>query len=127
MSMNIKSILSVFLFFTSICYSESTGIIRGQIIDGISQLPLTQANIIVENSEIGTSSDDNGEFVLECPEEGYYSISISYIGYKSKILYDIWVRPNAYDYQNILLYPSVILLDNIVVTESYFEKSSLNS
>ena len=127
MSMNIKSILSVFLFFTSICYSESTGIIRGQIIDGISQLPLTQANIIVENSEIGTSSDDNGEFVLECPEEGYYSISISYIGYKSKILYDIWVRPNAYDYQKILLYPSVILLDNVVVTKSYFEKSSLNN
>ena len=108
-------------------FLHGAGVIRGQIIDGISQLPLTQANIVIENSEIGTSSDDNGEFVLKCPEEGYYSISISFIGYKSKILYDIWVRPNAYDYQKILLYPSVILLDNIVVTESYFEKSSLNS
>ena len=108
-------------------FLHGAGVIRGQIIDGISQLPLPQANILVENSEIGTSSDDNGEFVLKCPKEGYYSISISFIGYKSKILHDIWVRPNAYDYQNILLYPSVILLDNIVVTESYFEKSSLNS
>ena len=108
-------------------FLHGAGVIRGQIIDGISQLPLTQANIVIENSEIGTSSDDNGEFVLKCPKEGYYSISISFIGYKSKILYDIWVRPNAYDYQKILLYPSVILLDNIVVTESYFEKSSLNN
>ena len=112
------------LFFSSL---QSAGVIRGQIIDGISQLPLTQANIVFENSEIGASSDGNGEFVLKCPEEGYYSISISYIGYKSKILYDIWVRPNAYDYQKILLYPSVILLDNVVVTENYFDNSSLNS
>lgn len=130
MNLKIKKIFQLELsFLVALLFSslQGAGVIRGQIINGISQLPLSQANIIVENSEIGTSSDDNGEFILQCPEEGYYSISISYIGYKSKILYDIWVRPNAYDYQKILLYPSAILLDNIVVTESYFEKSSLNS
>ena len=110
-----KFFFLIVLLFSSL---QGTGIIRGQIIDVISQLPLTQANIIVDNSEIGTSSDENGEFVLQFSEEGYYSISISYIGYESKILNDIWVRPNAYDYQKILLYPSVILLDNVVVPDT---------
>ena len=55
-------------------FLHGAGVIRGQIIDGISQLPLNQANIIVENSETGTSSDVNGEFVIQCSEEGYYSI-----------------------------------------------------
>ena len=40
---------------------------------------------------------------------------------------DIWVRPNANDFQQITLYPSVIEMDNVVVTQNYFEKNSLHN
>ena len=119
--------LKSFLIIFPLCFIQSAGIIRGQIIDGISQLPLVQANITVNNSESGTSSDDKGEFVLQFSEGGYYSIYISYIGYESKTLNDIWVRTNAYDYQKVKLYPSAISLENIVVTENYFDNNSLNN
>ena len=119
----LKFFLTVLLF----SYLQGEGTIRGQIIDAINQLPLSLANIKVENSDAGTSSDVNGEFVLDFSKEGYYSISVSFIGYESKIVNDIWVRPNAYDYQKILLYPSVIRLENIEVTERYFENNSLHN
>ena len=102
-------------------------LIRGKIIDGVSQLPLPQANITVIDTEEGITSDEKGEFTLQLSQTGYYTLRISYIGYESKILNDIWVRPNASDYQQVMLYPSVILMDNVEVTFDYFEGNSLDN
>ena len=63
----LKFFLTVLLF----SYLQGEGTIRGQIIDAINQLPLSLANIKVENSDAGTSSDVNGEFVLDFSKEGY--------------------------------------------------------
>ena len=116
-------IFFVFNFFLV----QAEGLIRGKIIDGVSQLPLPQANITVIGTEEGITSDEKGEFTLQLSQTGYYTLRISYIGYESKILNDIWVRPNAADYQQVMLYPSVILMDNVEVTYDYFEGNSLNS
>ena len=53
---------------------QSNGLITGQIIDGLNQLPLSQANIIIIDSDLGTTSDEDGEFDLYLLEDGYYSI-----------------------------------------------------
>ena len=52
---------------------------------------------------------------------------ISYIGYEPKIINDIWVRPNSSDHQKVMLYPSVILMENVEVTDNYFENNSLDN
>ena len=120
--------LKIFIFFVfSFFLVQAEGLIRGKIIDGVSQLPLPQANITVNGSYEGITSDEKGEFTLQLSQTGYYTLRISYIGYESKILNDIWVRPNAADYQQVMLYPSVILMDNVEVTYDYFEGNSLNS
>ena len=118
--------LFIFLFIPIIVL-QGSGIIHGEVIDGTNQLPLYEANIIIVDSEIGTTTDENGKFTLENFEDGYYSIRVSYIGYETKILNDIWVRPNANDFQSIILYPSVIELNNVTVRENYFEKSGLST
>ena len=109
------------------CFLQGGSLIRGQVIDGNNQLPLSQANISVVNTEMGTTTDENGEFLIEISDGGYYSILVTYIGYEPKVSTDIWVRPNANDFQQITLYPSVIEMDNVVVTQNYFEKNSLHN
>ena len=118
--------ISIIVIF-SLLFAQAESFIHGRIVDAFNQLPLAQANIIVSGTENGTTSDEQGEFVLQLPEPGYYSLYISYIGYESKILNDIWVRPNAYDYQMVVLHPSAILMDDIEVTDSYFDDNSLNN
>ena len=75
--MNIKSILSLFLFFTSICYPDSTGVIKGKIIDIDNQLPLSGANIVVKSTLIGGASDDEGYFSIKDIPYGNYTIIFS--------------------------------------------------
>ena len=86
------------------CFLQCGSLIRGQVIDGNNQLPLSQANISVVNTEMGTTTDENGEFLIEISDGGYYSILVTYIGYEPKGSTDIWVRPNANDFQQITLF-----------------------
>ena len=60
------------------------GTIRGQVLDSENQLPLIGANILIDKSDLGTISDESGLFILENIPQGYYNISVSYIGYKLK-------------------------------------------
>ena len=105
---------------------DLTGVIRGQILDSENQLPLAGANILINKNNLGTISDENGFFILEDISQGYYNISVSYIGYKLKIINDVWVRPRAHDFLSITLDPKVLKLKGVSVEESYFSKSIVN-
>ena len=124
--MFIKNRISLLLLLLSVLNAEPTGFVKGKIIDINSQLPLVGANIVIKSTSLGTISDEDGYFSIEDIPNGNYSISASYIGYKTVYLSDIWVRPNAYDFLNVKLEQSVIQIDDITVEENFFEKSLVN-
>ena len=123
--MFIKTRISLLLFL-SVIKADPTGSVKGKIIDINSQLPLAGANIIIKSTSIGTISDDDGYFSIKDIPNGNYSISVSYIGYKTVYLSDVWVRPNAYDFLNVKLEQSIIQIDDITVEENFFKKSLVN-
>ena len=124
--MFIKNRISLLLLLLSVLNAEPTGFVKGKIIDINSQLPLVGANIVIKSTSLGTISDEDGYFSIEDIPNGNYSISASYIGYKTVYLSDIWVRPNAYDFLNVKLEQSVIQIDDITVEENFFKKSLVN-
>ena len=69
----------------SLCLAFSEGIISGNIIDKTNQLPLEGTNISLVGTDLGVISDKDGNFSISELENGYYSISISYIGYETKV------------------------------------------
>ena len=123
--MFIKTRISLLLFL-SVIKADPTGFVKGKIIDINSQLPLAGANIIIKSTSIGTISNDDGYFSIKDIPNGNYSISVSYIGYKTVYLSDVWVRPNAYDFLNVKLEQSIIQIDDITVEENFFKKSLVN-
>ena len=123
--MFIKTRISLLLFL-SVIKADPTGFVKGKIIDINSQLPLAGANIIIKSTSIGTISNDDGYFSIKDIPNGNYSITVSYIGYKTVYLSDVWVRPNAYDFLNVKLEQSIIQIDDITVEENFFKKSLVN-
>ena len=107
-------------------YSFSEGSISGNIIDKTNQLPLEGANISVVGTIKGVISDINGDFSISELKNGYYSISVSYMGYESKLIADIWVRDNAYEFLKIELNPTIIDYEGVMVTQNYFSKTNLD-
>ena len=73
------------------------------MIDKTNQLPLEGTNISLVGTDLGVISDKDGNFSISELENGYYSISISYIGYETMVISDIWVRDKAYEFLKIEL------------------------
>ncbi len=58
--------------------------IKGMVLDSISGKPIPYVNIWVENENIGTTSEENGTFLLDLKEEK--NIFFSALGYETKTL-----------------------------------------
>ncbi len=119
-----RYLIILLILSQSLAFSE--GIISGNIIDKTSQLPLEGSNIGLIGTDLGVISDNNGNFSISRLENGYYSISISYIGYETKIISDIWVRDNAYEFLKIELNRTIIDYEGVTVTQSYFSKNNVD-
>ena len=122
--MAMRYIIIPFILFQSYSFSERS--ISGNIIDKTSQLPLEGANISVVGTIKGVISDINGDFSISELKNGYYSISVSYMGYESKLIADIWVRDNAYEFLKIELNPTIIDYEGVMVTQNYFSKTNVD-
>jgi TonB family protein len=63
--------------------SESGDVIEGTVIDAETGSPLIGANIILQGSNKGTNTDQNGHFTLSKEDIENSSFLVSYIGYKT--------------------------------------------
>ena len=77
-----KNLIILFLFCTFALITNAQ--VMGKISNTETQLPLPNANIIVENKNIGTSSGKNGEFTLVGDIKEGDILVISYVGFSTK-------------------------------------------
>ena len=65
--------------------------IKGRVTDGENQLPLKGASVYVNNTTIGSITDDNGNFELGPFQPGRYEVVASYVGY-DPLLYSAEIK-----------------------------------
>ena len=100
------------------------GKISGQLIDSLSNEPVSYATIVLTRSgktkEInGVLSEDNGNFKITEVSSGKYDILISFLGYDDKIITEVetTLKDPDVDLGKIYLKATDYLLDEIEVTE----------
>ena len=80
-----KYILTVVLCFVSfVAYSQS-GTIKGFVYDKSNGEPILFANVLLENTTLGASTDDNGYFVVNKVKQGNYTLKVQCLGFKDTI------------------------------------------
>ena len=89
--------------------------IEGHIFDKKTQEPICYAAIMLDNTNIGTTSDENGDFVFRKLKPGKYVLQISFIGYQ-KETYEVEVVKGAVAHAHIELIPKSTRLDDVVVS-----------
>lgn len=89
--------------------------IRGVVQDAVTGDPLPLANVTLENADRGTSTDNQGQFVLERLPAGAYTLVVSYIGYR---VYRERIALEAGETQTltVLLEPTEVRIDEVTVT-----------
>lgn len=77
-----KVFVLIFVLITTLV-SAQTGSVRGFVYDKETGEPMMLTNVMLENTQIGTTTDVNGYFVLSKIKTGNYSIKVTSLGYET--------------------------------------------
>ena len=119
----LKKLLLILYILPVITFSQVDGTLNGYIFDSKSQFPLLGANVIIEGTEKGAISDENGFFEISGIKPQTYNLSISYVGYQSKKIFNVIVKSKGNQTLEILLVESLEELEEILLYESPFKKT----
>jgi outer membrane receptor protein involved in Fe transport len=120
--------LKVLLFIQIFCVvisalAEQTGKIAGKIVDSKTKAPLASANILLEGTHLGASSDLEGEYYILNVSPGRYTIRTSIIGYAKKTISGVVVFSGQTTWLNLELEPSIFEMEEVTVN---WEQPPLN-
>ncbi|MFV0500385.1 MAG: TonB-dependent receptor [Bacteroidales bacterium] len=89
--------------------------VEGHVVDSKTKKPIPYVNIGVVNTNIGTITNDEGDFVIRILKPGKYTLRASSLGYKTKEI-EIIVQTKKSTHAHFELEESKIIFDEIVVS-----------
>ena len=119
-------LFTLFLIFPGTLIAQENGRIKGLVLDGVTGKPLPYANVYLEGTSLGSSTDPKGQFLILDIPTGSYTISIRYIGYK-KHDEQLEVQDNQVLELNFSLNPEALEGETINVTiQAEGQKAAIN-
>ncbi|WP_234406330.1 carboxypeptidase-like regulatory domain-containing protein [Prolixibacter bellariivorans] len=116
-------LLIIALFIAPHLFSqENNGVVKGRIYDASNNEPVPFANIVVFGTNIGTTSDSNGNFQLTGLAPGFIKLQASSVGYQINITEAFRVTNASSAEINIPMEESTVNLDAITVKPSQFRR-----
>ena len=103
----------IFLLFSSSLYSNDIFNVKGIILDKTNQEPIAGVNIIIENNDNGTSSDNEGRFSLKLKTPSENKLVFTMIGYKDTSI--VINQINNHQTIKVFLNPKAIKMNAITV------------
>ena len=116
-------ILSILLTsFNTMLYSQSKteANIYGHVLDAMTHEHMPFVNIYLKGTTYGTSTNDNGHYLLEHLPVGKHTIIVSFMGYKT-IEQEVNLEANRSIEMNFTLEENSVLMKDVVVSANRYE------
>lgn len=120
--MTTKQIIITLFILLPLFASGQNAIIKGRVVDQSTNEPVSFANILVMNTDIGSTSDLDGNFILTGLKPGYIQLRASFIGYEAQITRDILVSNANTAFLQISLKKSSTQLSEVTIKVDPFQK-----
>ena len=117
-----------FLFlvvFHTAAFAQSTGTITGKVTDAKTGEPLIGATVILEGTNLGSSTDVEGRYVIEGIPTKTYNVKASYVGFVTQTKFNIVVRSEGNVALNFQLQEQISELEEINITPNPFAKEEV--
>ncbi len=106
----------IFLLFSFSVVFAQTGTIRGVVKDKVSDEPIIGANVSIQGTSLGASTDLDGLFVISKVTPGTYTLIISSIGYRTLTIPNVPVEAGKAAVIDTKIEEDVTALQEAVVT-----------
>src|SRR5574341_1112896 len=106
-----------------------TATLRGKVTDAQSGEALPQANVQVTTAEIRTGAVSNVDGQYEVPKlaAGVYTITVSYVGYESKVVANVNLKSGETREMNVALTATGIAFNPVVISASRRQEKALDA
>ncbi|MGC1471933.1 MAG: carboxypeptidase-like regulatory domain-containing protein, partial [Psychroserpens sp.] len=106
--MKLDFLVLICLTVSSLCKAQS---INGIVLDLKTNAPIESAAVYFDNTTIGTSTNDKGEFEIEQNTNVTSDLIISFLGYEKVTISDY----DADSFYKVLLQESTNTLDEVII------------
>ena len=121
--MNLKSLITGVILTCQFCFvSAQTSTIKGRVFNSINNEAVPFANIFIDSTSVGTTSDFEGNYRITDLKPGTYSIICSFIGFKRQISFEVPVTSARTTTLDFALVEESTTLDQVVIAASPFNK-----
>jgi TonB-dependent SusC/RagA subfamily outer membrane receptor len=115
------SLLFVLLLLPCSVAWAQTGTVEGQVTDSTSGDPIPGANVLLEGTNYGASTDVNGSYTIEGVEPGTYTLNVSFVGFET-FTEQVQVRAGETTTVPVAFQPSAVELETVTVTALGFRE-----
>ncbi len=118
-------ILGLLLAFIPLIEAQKNhmGVIKGRVYNAINNEPIMFVNVAVQGTNIGATTDLDGNYTIAGLKPGMYNVQVTYIGFDDKTLYEIQVNNTRPTVADFALEEASANLEEVVVRASSFYKS----
>lgn len=115
-----KHAYAVLLLFTMLLFSSApvlaqAGFISGKVTNAEDGEPLIGANVVIEGTTMGSSTDVDGNYRILNVRPGTYTIVVRYIGYQTKFIENVLVQSDSRTNLDVELQEQVFEGQEVVV------------
>ncbi len=113
--------ISLVLSFALSAFAQN-GVIKGKVFNPINNDPIPFANVVIQGTTLGASTDLDGNYEITGLEPKLYNLEASSLGFSKSTVYEIQTFNNRPVYVNIEMSEDAQLLDAVEIVASPFSK-----
>ncbi len=114
--------LIIILFFFPVVALSQQGKIVGRIYDASTNEPIPFANIVIWETNVGSTSDFDGRFIFTGLEPGYIRLAATSVGYEDYVSEDILVTNAKTVTIELPIYEKSVQLETVEIKASPFRR-----
>lgn len=125
----VKQILNftaLLFIITGIVFGQNRGNFQGTVIDSINRHPIIAANVYVQHTFLGSTTDTLGNFYIGDIRPGTYSIVCSVIGYRKEVIRNIKINKSPINLR-FELKRDILAIPQVIVTATRKEQDIMES
>jgi hypothetical protein len=112
----------IFFLLSTLAIFSQNAIIKGKVFNPINNEPVPFANVIIQGTTNGTSTDLDGNYEISGLEPKLYNLEATSLGFRKAVVYEIQTFNNRPVNIDIELTEDAQLLEGVEITASPFSK-----
>ena len=112
----------IFFMLSTLAIFSQNAIIKGKVFNPINNEPVPFANVIIQGTTTGTSTDLDGNYEISGLEPKLYNLEATSLGFRKAVVYEIQTFNNRPVKIDIELTEDAQLLEGVDITASPFSK-----